>query len=314
MDRLPAPIKASIRQKALELGFSASGFAAVRPQAVAMEHLRQMVAEGRHGEMHYLETGMPEREDPSLLLPGVKTVLSVAIPGPTLSAQSEDSGIFSAHATIPDYHKVVRNLLLELLEYIRSVAGKPVEGIACVDGAPVLEKAWAETAGIGRTGKNTLLIVPGAGSAIFLGELLLDLDIEPDEPMEWDTCGACTACLDACPTGALTAPGSLDARRCISCLTIELKREFTEEESAMTPPWLFGCDRCMAACPHNQQRNVTPHPAFVSIPDIAELTAEKVLKLTGSTFKELFAGTPAMRLGLKRLKRNARAVVGKTGN
>ncbi|NTV03259.1 MAG: tRNA epoxyqueuosine(34) reductase QueG [Chlorobiaceae bacterium] len=308
MERLQAPLRESIRQKALELGFCAAGFAALRPQPLAMERLRSMVAEGRHGDMHYLETGMVERADPTLLLPGVRTVLSVAIAGPTPSAQSDDSGIFSAHATVPDYHRVVKGLLLELLDFIRSVAESPVVGIACVDGAPVLEKPWAEAAGIGRSGKNTLLIVPGAGSAIFLGELLLDLDIEPDEPMDWEPCGTCAACLDACPTGALVAPGKLDARRCISYLTIELKREFTKEEADSTAPWLFGCDRCMEACPHNQPGNTEPHPAFVPSPSMEEFTAEKVLALTGSTFRKIFAGTTVMRLGLKRLKRNARAV------
>ena len=314
MDRHLAPLKASIWQKALELGFCAAGFAAVRPQTVAMARLRSMVAEGRHGEMHYLETGIPEREDPTLLLPGVKSVFSVAIPGPAWSVRREEPGIFCAHATVPDYHHVVRSLLLELLKYIRTVTGRPVEGRPCVDGAPVLEKAWAEAAGIGRTGKNTLLIVPGAGSRIFLGELLLDLDIEPDEPLDLDPCGDCTACLDACPTGALTAPGRLDARRCISYLTIELKREFTKEEATMADASLFGCDRCMEACPHNRERSIIPpHPAFAMIEGITALSAENVLTLSGSTFRKLFTGTTVMRLGLKRLKRNARAVVEKEG-
>ena len=308
MDRLPTPIKASIRKKALELGFCAAGFSTVLPQQAALDRLKAMVAEGRHGEMNYIETGLPEREDPSLLLPGVKSVLSVAIAGPAPLASSEGTESFSAHAAVPDYHRVVKGLLLELLEYIRAKVGRPVEGIACVDGAPVLEKAWAESAGIGRTGKNTLLIVPGAGSLVFLGELLLDIEIESDEPIDWDPCSTCTSCLDACPTGALIAPGQLDARRCISYLTIELKRDFTEEEVALTSPWLFGCDQCMAACPHNRDRSVPPHPAFTPIEGITNLTAEKVLDLTGSSFKKLFASTTVMRLGLKRLKRNAKAV------
>jgi epoxyqueuosine reductase len=311
MDSIPVSLKESIRLKAAELGFCAAGFAAVSPQPVAMGHLREMVAEGRHGEMRYIETGMAEREDPSLLLAGIKTVLSAAIAGPVRAARDETDGLLSAHAAVPDYHRVVRNLLMELLEFIRAEAVAPVNGLACVDGAPVLEKAWAEAAGIGRTGKNTLLIVPGAGSMIFLGELLLDIDIEPDEPLDWDPCGNCIACLNACPTGALTAAGRIDARRCISYMTIELKRDFSEQEAAMTAPWLFGCDRCMEACPHNQTRSVPPHPAFTPYPDIAKLTAEKVLELTGSTFRKHFADTTVMRLGLKRLKRNAKAVIEK---
>jgi epoxyqueuosine reductase len=314
MDKVPASMKALIRQKALELGFCAAGFAAVGQRHAAMRKLREMVAEGRHGEMRYLETGMPEREDPTLLLDGARTVLSVAIAGPERQDRSHEAdGILSAHATVPDYHHVVRALLRELLEFIRTGAAKEVNGLACVDGAPVLEKAWAEAAGIGRTGRNTLLIVPGAGSMVFLGELLLDIDIEPDEPLDFDPCGDCRACLDACPTGALTASGRIDATRCISYLTIELKREFTDSEAVSTGPWLFGCDRCMEACPHNQTRNVEPHPAFVPSEALRNLTASSVPELTGSSFRKLFAGTPVTRLGLKRLKRNALAVLEKKG-
>lgn len=304
---LPVPFRESVRAKALELGFCAAGFSAVEPRHDALLRFREMIAEGRHGEMQYLERGLNEREDPSRILPGVKTILSVAIPGPAPSASNAVSGSFSAHATIPDYHRAVRELLPQLLDFIRSVAGRPVEGVACVDSAPVLEKAWAETAGIGRTGKNTLLIVPGAGSAVFLGELLLDIEIIPDQPMAWDPCGSCTACLDACPTGALVDPGKLDARRCISWLTIELKRDFTEKEAASTGPWLFGCDRCMEVCPHNRDRSISPHPVFAPIKEIVDLEADKILGLTGSTFRTLFAGTTVIRLGLKRLKRNAQA-------
>lgn len=310
----PLSLKETIRNKALELGCCAVGFSAVGPRNTALRHLGVMIAEGRHGEMRYLENGFRERENPALLLPGAVTVLSVAVTGPDRKArQPEEAGIFSAHATVPDYHRVVMVLLRELLDFIRAEAEGPVNGLACVDGAPVLEKAWAESSGLGRTGKNTLLIVPEAGSMVFLGELLLDLEIEPDEPFDWDPCGSCTACLDACPTGALTAPGRLDARKCISYLTIELKREFTPEEASMAGHSLFGCDRCMEACPHNQKRTIPAHPIFTPSPEIEGLTAEKILELTGSSFRKLFARTTVMRLGLKRLKRNARAVAGRYG-
>lgn len=311
---IPTSCKETIRTKAIELGFCAVGFSAVTPQDAALLHLREMVAENRHGEMRYLETGLAERENPSILLPGVKTVLSVAIAGPDRKQQHEEtSGLFSGHATVPDYHRVVMELLRQLLDFIHAETGVSVSGLACVDGAPVLEKAWAESAGIGRTGKNTLLIIPKAGSMIFLGELLLDIEIEPDIPIDWDPCGNCSACLDTCPTGALVGHGKLDATRCISYLTIELRREFNVRETGMTGSWLFGCDRCMEVCPHNQARSIPPHPAFTPSAEIIELTAEKILDLTGSSFRKLFAGTPVMRLGLKRLKRNARAVLEKQG-
>jgi epoxyqueuosine reductase len=300
-------LKAAIRRKAIDLGFCAAGFAAVRPLATAMAEYRAMIAEGRHGEMKYLETGLEARVNPEMLLPGVKTVLSAALPWPSPG----NPGAISAYAVISDYHRVVGDLLTELLEFIRLECELPVNGRACVDSLPVLEKAWAETAGIGRTGKNTLLIAPGHGSRIFLGELLLDIELEPDAPLDWNPCGDCTACLDACPTGALVAPGKLDATRCISYLTIELKRDFTDEESSMTDGWIYGCDRCIDACPHNAAGTGLAFPGFAPKEVLANLTAAEALELTGSGFRKLFAGTPALRLGLRRLKRNARAALGK---
>jgi epoxyqueuosine reductase len=307
MSGTPYSLKEAIQQKALDLGFCAAGFAAVRPLSGAMAEYRRMLAEGRHGEMGWLETSLEARNDLSILLPGVKTVLSAALPWPAPATP----GAISGYAVIPDYHRVVGNLLTELLDFIRSISSHPVNGRVCVDSSPVLEKAWAEAAGIGRTGKNTLLMVPGYGSRIFLGELLLDLKIEPDTPLDSDPCGNCAACLDACPTGALSAPGRLDARRCISYLTIELKRDFTDEESAMTGELLYGCDRCLDACPHNASAELTAYPGFEPNENIVNLTASEILELTGSQFRKLFAGTPALRLGLKRLKRNARAALKK---
>lgn len=300
-------MKETIRQKALDLGFCAAGFAAAEPLSEAMEKYRAMIDEGRHGEMGYLETGLEARVNPELLLPSVKTVLSVALPWPAPAKP----GAISGYAVIADYHRVVGELLAELLEFIRSICDHPINGQICVDSSPVLEKEWAEAAGIGRTGKNTLLIVPDYGSRVFLGELLLDLDLEPDAPLDWDPCEGCAACLDACPTGALTTPGKLDARRCISYLTIELKREFTDEEAAMTEGWLYGCDHCLDACPHNANK-VTAFPGFEQKKELVNLTQEKALELTNSQFRKIFAGTPAMRLGLRRLKRNARAAVERT--
>jgi epoxyqueuosine reductase len=311
MDYISQEQKEMIRQKALELGFRVAGFAAVRPQSMAMERFIEMIAEGRHGEMAYLETGMNARQDLSLLLPEARTVISVALPWPERPKPYDPLGTISSHAVIPDYHRTLGRLLQELLEYIRSKSVVPVDGIVCVDSAPVLEKAWAEAAGIGRTGKNTLLIVPGAGSRLFLGEMLLDLAIEPDEPMQWDPCGNCTACIESCPTGALTKAGRLDARVCVSYLTIELKREFTEQEASMTESWLYGCDRCTDACPYNELDPANPESVFTPLEALVNLTANDALQLTGSGFRKLFGGTTGMRLGLRRLKRNARAVLKK---
>jgi epoxyqueuosine reductase len=309
MDDAMIILKESIRSKALELGFCAVGFAAARPQTLAVERLSQMTREGRHGEMHYLETGMKEREDPSLVLNGAATVISTAIAYPERQIDDEFKGTISAHALIPDYHRIVRGLLEELLEFICTQVPGPVNGMVCIDSAPMLEKAWADASGIGRPGKNTLLIVPGAGSRVFLGELLLDIALEPDTVLAWDSCSTCTSCIDSCPTGALTKTGRLDASRCISYLTIELKRDFTVKEASMINDWLYGCDLCLEACPHNNQNHSNPHPVFRPIKAIENLTAESALELTSSGFRKLFAGTPVVRIGLGRLKRNARAVL-----
>jgi epoxyqueuosine reductase len=300
-------MKESIRKKAFDLGFCAAGFAAVRPLSEAMAKYRAMLDEGRHGEMAYLETGLDARANPELLLLGVKTVLSVALPWPAPA----NPGVISGYAIIADYHRVVGELLAELLEFIRLECGMSVNGRVCVDSLPVLEKAWAEAAGIGRTGKKTLLITPSHGSRVFLGELLLDIELEPDAPLDWNPCRDCNACLDACPTGALAAPGKLDATRCISYLTIELKHDFTDEEAAMTDGWIYGCDRCIDACPHNAAIGTTALPFFTPKAELVNLAATEILELTGSQFRKLFAGTPIMRLGLRRLKRNIKATLKK---
>jgi epoxyqueuosine reductase len=308
MSETPSGLKEVIRRKALDLGFCAAGFAAVHPLSEAMVEYHAMLAEGRHGEMSYLETGLEARSNPELLLPGVKSVLSVALPWPSPAKH----GTISGYAVIADYHHVVGEKLAELLDFIRLICPQPTNGRVCVDSSPVLEKGWAEAAGVGRTGKNSLLMVPGYGSRVFLGELLLDLELEPDTPFDWNPCEGCSACLDACPTGALAAPGKLDARRCISYLTIELKRDFTDNEAAITDGWLYGCDHCLDACPHNSGSRKTAYPGFQPKEELVNLTPQQALELTGSKFRKLFAGTPAMRLGLRRLKRNAMAALAKT--
>jgi epoxyqueuosine reductase len=305
MSETPSGLKEAIRCKALDLGFCAAGFAAVHPLSEAMVEYHAMLAEGRHGEMSYLETGLEARSNPELLLPGIKTVISVALPWPAPAKH----GAISGYAVIADYHQVVGEQLTELLDFIRSISNQSVNGRACIDSSPVLETRWAEAAGIGCIGRNTLLIVPGYGSRVFLGELLLDIEIEPDQPIDWNPCGDCTACIDACPTGAIVEPGKLDATRCISYLTIELKRDFTDDEAAITTGWLYGCDNCLDACPHNSGSGKTAYPGFLPKEELVNLTPQQALELTGSKFRKLFAGTPALRLGLRRLKRNAMAAL-----
>lgn len=303
------PAKA-IRREALRIGIASVGFSPLRPQEKAIARISGMIAEKRHGEMNWLETGMAERADPELLLPGVKTVISVALSYnlPEYHASATDAARISRYALIDDYHRVVRNKLEELLTFIGTIYDEPVQAVIAVDSFPVLEKAWAESSGIGRTGKNTLLVANAYGSYLFLGELLIDREIREETKEIPNRCGACSICIDTCPTGALVEPGKLDARRCIAYLTIELKREFTPEESRMVGNWLFGCDLCQESCPANRSRKPAPPGLFTMKKELAGLTPEDILNLTGSGFRRLFSGTPICRIGLKRLKRNARAV------
>ncbi|ASQ89983.1 tRNA epoxyqueuosine(34) reductase QueG [Prosthecochloris sp. GSB1] len=304
-----APPAARIIACGLGIGFCAVGIADVHGRRNDAERLDRMIAENRHGEMRYLEKRREERADPARLLHGARSIVSAALPYD--GNRASGPGCISAYALSRDYHVIVRRKLEELLACIREIHGGRINAHILVDSEPLFEKSWAEEAGTGKKGKNTLLIVPGAGSYVFLGEILLDVEIEhgPAEALP-DPCGDCDACIRACPTGALAAPGKLDARRCISYLTVELKREFTPEERDMTGEWLFGCDLCQWVCPHNApERRIAPAPETGRLDRLRHITPETVLSLTGSGFKTLFAGTPILRTGLKRLKRNARAVM-----
>ncbi len=298
----------TIRKEAARLGFSAIGFSSPIPQPIAIERYNTMIAEHRHGEMTYMEHRLDERAMPSMLLPDLKTIISAAIsynnPVDTIAGQP----VISKYALIDDYHTVVREKLQQLLDYLKALLGEDLNATITVDSSPVLEKTWAEHSGIGKTGKNTLLIIPSAGTYVFLGELLIDKQITDNKPPLPNLCGSCTNCLDSCPTGALIEPGKLDATRCISYLTVELKREFTPEESAMIGNHLFGCDQCQQVCPHNHQTTITPNNSFTLHHNLLNITPETILTLTKSTFRTLLQGTPINRTGLKRLKRNARAV------
>jgi epoxyqueuosine reductase len=306
-----------IRREALRLGFASVGFSPPIRQEKALEHLGSMLADGRHGQMHYLETGIGERSDPSRLLPGAKTVISAAIGYnmPEYHAPASAGSLrISRYAVIDDYHRVVRQRLEALLACIRTILPGPLAAAITVDSSPVFEKAWAESAGIGRTGNNTLCLTSAHGSWVFLGEILIDREIREERKALPNRCGACRNCLDRCPTGALLEPGKLDSRRCISYLTIELKREFTTEESHMVGEWLFGCDLCQEACPANESRKPAPESLFTLKKELLDLTPDDILKLTNSGFRKLFFGTPVYRIGLRRLKRNARAVKNNTAS
>ncbi len=211
-----------IRKEAARLGFAAIGFSSPTPQPLALQRFTDMIEEKRHGEMSYMEKRMEERANPSLLLSCLHTIISVAISYNYSLASRESLPKISKYALIEDYHPVVRGKLEKLLAAIKILASEPLTGLITVDSSPLLEKNWAEKAGIGKTGKNTLLQVPSAGSYLFLGEILLDRALPSSKFTLPNVCGSCSKCLEHCPTGALVEPGKIDASKCISYLTVEL--------------------------------------------------------------------------------------------
>ncbi len=297
-----------IRKEAARLGFAAIGFSSPVPQPIAVQRYTAMIREQRHGEMSYMERHMEERANPGMLLPGLQTIISAAISYHYPVSYGVGLPKISKYALIDDYHHVLRTKLEELLAAITMLVEGPLHASITVDSSPLLEKGWAEEAGIGKTGKNTLLKVPSAGSYVFLGEILVDREIRSATIPLPNYCGSCSNCLEHCPTGALLEPGKIDASKCISYLTGELKREFTAEEAAMIGDWLFGCDLCQEVCPHNLQASIAAHESFAVRKNLIGITTEMVLDLTKSGFRDLFYGTPIFRIGLRRLKRNARAV------
>ena len=297
-----------IRKEAAQLGFAATGFSSPVLQPLAMERYSAMIREQRHGEMSYMEKRMEERADPSLLLSGLRTLISAAICYKHPVSYRQGFPKISKYALVDDYHTVVRNKLEQLVEAIARLVDEPVAALIAVDSRPLLEKSWAEQAGIGKAGKNTLLNVPSAGSSVFLGEILINIEIRSTPVTLPDYCGSCTLCLEHCPTGALLKPGKIDASQCISFLTVELKREFTAKEATMIGDWLFGCDICQDVCPYNKQASRKADNDFRLRHELLNISTEEILNLTRSGFHKLFYGTPVFRIGLRRLKRNARAV------
>lgn len=306
-------LTAALKTEATELGF---GLVAVTP-AVSLEgfaRLQDWLAKAYHGEMSYLERYGIARSHPLHVLPTVRNLLMVGLHYRTADAPDVQPGEarISRYAWgTADYHDVIKQRLKTLADWLH--ARRPgCTTRAVVDTAPLLEREFAQLAGLGWFGKNTMLINKHAGSFFFLGALLTDVDLTPDQPHMTSHCGTCTRCLDACPTEAFPEPGVLDATRCISYLTIELKSPIPEELRPGIGDWLFGCDVCQEVCPWNRKAPVSTEAAFAPTPDLHPASAADLLSMDDSQFRLRFRKTPLLRPKRAGILRNACIVLGNT--
>lgn len=306
------------KERAHQLGFDLVGV--THPQASEHTDLyTNWLAQGYHAEMGYLARpdAVKKRADARHVMPEARSILVVGMnyyPGEYAAGGSKGlRGRVSRYAWGADYHEVMWGKLGQLADWIEKCVGRSVAHRAYVDTGPLLERELAQRAGLGWIGKNTNLIHPRLGSYVFLGELLLDLELEPDEIFGADRCGTCTACLDACPTGALVAPRTLDARRCISYLTIEHRGVIPHELRPLMDGWVFGCDICQQVCPWNRRfAHPTDEPAFRGGRGTLNLLA--LLALDEETFRARFRHTPLWRAKRTGLLRNAAVVLGNLGD
>lgn len=301
---------AHIKAEALRLGFSACGLALAAPVGPAhAAFFRQWLAGGRQAGMDYMARHEALRLDPALLAEGCRTVVSVALNYRPATEMPANRLQLAWYAYGQDYHDIMRQKLRQLLESLQQ--GWPegtLAGRACCDTAPVLERYWAWRCGLGWIGKHTQLVAPRAGSAFFLGEIFLNQPADRyDTPLS-DHCGNCTRCVDACPTHALTPGEGLDARRCLSYLTIENRGPIPSEAAACMAPYLYGCDRCLRACPHLNGALPTRETAFAPRPELLEMTDDDWMKLDVEQYRRLFKGSAVKRAKFEGLTRNLAAL------
>ncbi len=307
-----------IKQKAQELGFDLVGITdASAIGAGQVELFTDWLKAGFAGQMGYMHRNFQKRINPAKLLAGARSVivtgLNYAPPRPTVppSATASPTGRVANYAQYEDYHPFIKRYLRKLTEFIIAAAGREIKFKICVDSAPVAERSLAARAGIGFIGKNRMLINPQLGQQILLGEIITDLDLSPDEPIETG-CSDCNKCIDACPTGALGADGHFDANKCISYLTIEYKGRIPFSLAEKMGDWLFGCDECVLACPLQKDRPVCRNGQFRFYPGRGRLDLQEILSFTQQQFDTEFAGSAFSRPGLEGLKRNARICLANT--
>lgn len=281
----------------MSCGISKAGF--LEEEAPRLE---DYLNNNRHGEMKWLENHFDKRLDPTVLVPGAKSVVSLLLNYYPEEQQADDTYKISKYAYGQDYHFLIKRKLKDLLSHIREEIGE-VGGRAFVDSAPVMDKAWAAKSGLGWVGKHTLLLSKKTGSFYCVAELIIDLDLEYDTPVT-DHCGTCTACIDACPTDAIYEPYKVDGSKCISYYTIELKSEIPISERGKFDDWMFGCDICQDVCPWNRFSKSHNEPLFDPHPDLLQMDKNDWEELTQETFGKIFQKSAVKRTKFAGLKRN----------
>ena len=305
-----------IKQKALEIGFHKVGIVRAEKLHEESGHFKDWLEKKYHGEMKWLEREPEKRTDPELLFPGAKSIVVVALNYFTAHEHEENAekGKLSRYAWGDDYHDVVKPKLFELLDFIKR-QNPNINGKVCVDTAPIMDKAWAVRAGLGWLGKHSNVITKDYGSWFFIGEILIDIELEYETEIVADHCGNCTACLDACPTDAIIKPYTVDSNRCISYATIELRSpEIPAEITKNLEGWLYGCDICQDVCPWNRFEKPTDEKRFEPRPGNISADLDEILKLTPEKYAEKFRRSAIKRAKLGGLQRNAKALTENRGN
>ena len=287
---------------ALDQGFDACGISKIEALTDERVYLEKWLAKGFHGAMGYMERNIEKRTNPSVLVEGARSVISVLL-NYYPEEQLPESSYYkiSKYAYGSDYHYVIKEKLQHLMDYIeQEFPGTPMRMFT--DSAPVLDKSWAIRSGLGWMGKHSLLINKQMGSFFFIGEIIVGLDLQADAPYDKDYCGTCTKCIEACPTDAITEAYVLDAKRCISFLTIEAKQDVPVEFKDQLNNWIFGCDICQDVCPWNSKAKPTSEPSFRLSDDLLLMKKEDWEQMDKLKFNELFKNSPVKRGGFKRLK------------
>jgi epoxyqueuosine reductase len=310
-------VKTQIRSRASELGFDACGFTTADPPGTARQFNEWLGAQ-HHGDMAYLQRNAHKRVDPRQVLPEARSLITLAVSYDSSTFRSRppetpNTGLTARYARYADYHEIIGTRLKQLTEFVNVLGGDGARSLWYVDTGPFLERDLAQRAGVGFIGKHTNLISRRLGNWIFLSEIITTVSFEPDAP-EQNRCGSCARCLAACPTQAITAPFQLDARRCISYLTIELKGSIPRDLRSAIGNRIYGCDDCLAVCPWNRfaREGTLMRQHFRSdlgTPDLVEL-----LELDDAGFKRRFAGTPILRTKRRGFLRNVCVALGNIGN